>query len=77
MSLERRETEDCQELREQPEEREIQALAVLPVLWVLLVLPVSPELWDRKVLRDRLVLQVRRETQESLDLLDLQARPQM
>lgn len=52
MNLERRETEDCLELREPPEEKETPASVVPLDLWALLVLLESLELKDRRVLRD-------------------------
>lgn len=67
MNLERRETEDCLELREPPEEKETLASVVPLDLWALLVLLESPDHKDRRVLRDHWVLQVRREIQELWD----------
>lgn len=67
MSLERRETEDCLELREPPEEKETLASVVPLDPWALLVLLVSLEPRDRRVLRDHWVLKVRKEIQESWD----------
>lgn len=67
VNLERRETEDCLDLRELPEEKETLALVVPLDLWALLVLLESPDRKDRRVLRDHWVPRVRREIQESWD----------
>lgn len=75
MSPERRATEDCPDPRVPLEEREILALVAPLVLWVLLVLLVFLELKDRKVQRDHLALQVRREIQASSDHPDLLVLP--
>lgn len=67
MNLERRETEDCLELRDLLEEKETPASVVPLDLWALLVLLVSQDLRDRRVLKDHWVLQVRKEIQELWD----------
>jgi len=59
---ERRETGDCLDLRVLQVARAILVLWVPKVLSALLVLPVFLALTDRKVLRDRRVQPVRRET---------------
>lgn len=62
MNMERRETEDCLDLRVLQVARVILVLVVSKVLSALPVLLVFLALMDRKVLRDQLVHQVRRET---------------
>lgn len=62
VNMERRETEDCLDLRVLQVARVILVLVVSKVLSALPVLLVFLALMDRKVLRDQLVHQVRRET---------------
>lgn len=64
MSLERRETEDCLDVRVLAVARVILVLVVPMVLSALLVPPVFLALKDRKVQRDHMVQQVRRETMD-------------
>lgn len=64
VNMERRETEDCLDLRVLQVARVMLVLVVSMVLSALLVLLVFLVLTDRKVLRDHLVHKVRRETLE-------------